>query len=451
MNTADNFQASTTLADLARGKAPDGAIRMQPFWWRAAPPLDGPWPALPARIDVLIVGAGFTGLSAALTLARAGREVLVVDAGVPGFGASTRNGGQVGSGNQKFRVKTLIAMKGERHAVALLREGVAMLDHIERLIAEEAIDCDFVRCGRFRGAMRPDHYDAMARDLEDLHRYTKVAFDMIPRSAQHREIGSDLFHGGSLLPMDASLHPGRYHAGLLQRVQFAGALVRGHATVRDIAPEAGGFSVQFDDGVLAARNVLVATNGYTASVGRFFTRRVIAVGSAQIATGPIPAALFAQLMPGGRVYGNTSRVFSYFRPAPDEHRIIWGGRASHLHGASAPAAYAHLARDLLRAFPALGDTTVTDGWTGMIGYTFDEFPHLGRAPNGVHYALGYCGTGVSRSTYFGRKIALKMLGHADGATAFDNMPLPGHPLQIFAKTAVPIVESWYRIRDTGNF
>ncbi|KIZ41612.1 MULTISPECIES: FAD-binding oxidoreductase [Rhodopseudomonas] len=451
MNTADDPQSWTTLAQLAKGKVPDGRMRMQPYWWRAAPPLDGPWPALPARIDVLIVGAGFTGLSAALTLARAGREVLVVDAGVPGFGASTRNGGQVGSGNQKFRVKTLIAMKGERHAVALLKEGVAMLDHIERLIAEENIDCDFVRCGRFRGAMRPDHYEAMARDLEDLHRYTQVAFEMVSRAAQHREIGSELFHGGSLLPLDASLDPGRYHTGLLLRVQSAGGAVRGHAAVRDITPEAGGFNVRFDDGALTARDVLVATNGYTKAVGRFFTQRMVPVGSAQIVTGPIPAALFRQLMPSGRVYGNTSRVFSYFRPAPGERRIIWGGRASHLHDASRPAAYAHLARDLLRAFPGLGNTLVTDGWTGQIGYTFDEFPHLGCAPNGVHYALGYCGTGVSRSTYFGRMIGLKILGHPGSETAFDNMPLPGHPLQFLSRLAVPAIESWYRLRDRGNF
>jgi len=450
MMTAEK-QSRATLADLAQGKTPDGALRMLPFWWRAAPPLAGPWPALPARIDVLIVGAGFTGLSAALTLTRAGRAVLVVDAGVPGFGASTRNGGQVGSGNQKFRVKTLIAMRGERHAVALLREGVAMLDHIERLIAEENIACDFVRCGRFRGAMRPAHYEAMARDLEDLQRYTKVEFAMVPRGAQHREIGSELFCGGSLLPMDASLHPGRYHAGLLQRVLSAGAIVRGNAAVRDIAPVAGGFTVRFEDGAITARNVLVATNGYTQSVGSFFTQRMVAVGSAQIATGPIPPALFAQLMPTRRVYGNTNRVFSYFRPAPGEPCIIWGGRASHVHGPSTPAAYAHLARDLLRTFPALGDVPVTDGWTGQIGYTFDEFPHLGRAPNGVHYALGYCGTGVSRSTYFGWKIALKMLGHPGAETAFDDMPLPTHPLQMFSQLAVPAIEAWSRLRDRGNF
>ena len=439
-----------SLQDLARGAAPRDSMRMLPFWWDAAAPPSGPWAALASRVDVLIIGAGFTGLAAALTLARRGRQVIVVDADVPGFGASTRNGGQVGSGNQKFRVKTLIAMKGERAATDLLREGVAMLDHIERLIIEEKIACDFTRCGRFRGAMRPDHYDAMARDLEDLSRLANVEFAMVPRSEQSREIGTDLFHGGSLLPADASLHPGRYHAGLLERAQSAGVVICGHAAVRGIESETGGFKVRFDCQQLIARDVVVATNGYTRTVGDFFTQRIIPVGSSQIATGPIPAALFDQLMPKRRVYGNTNRVFSYFRSAPGERRIVWGGRASHLGHPATPASYAHLARDLLRVFPALASTTVTHGWTGAIGYTFDGFPHLGRAPNGVHYALGYCGTGVSRSTYFGRKIALKILGDAEGDTAFDDMPLPGHPFHVFARAAAPLFEAWYRLRDVGN-
>ena len=445
-------EGATTLDDLARGTVLRGdSVRMQPFWWEAAPPFSSTCAPLPLQVDVLIVGAGFTGLSAALTLARAGRQVLVVDANVPGFGASTRNGGQIGSGNQKFRVKALIAMKGERMATELLREGAAMLDHIERVILDERIDCDFVRCGRFRGAMRPEHYEAMARDLEDLQRLTKVEFEMVPRGEQSREIGSDLFHGGSLLPMDAGLHPGRYHAGLMQRAQAAGAVICGHAQVKGITPARPGFLVGFDAHDLLAREVVIATNGYTRSVGRFFSRRIVPVRSAQIATGLIPEGLFDQLMPKRRVYGNTNRVFSYFRSAPGERRIVWGGRASHFSNPGAPASYAHLARDLLRVFPSLATTTVTHAWSGEIGYTFDDFPHLGRAPNGVHYALGYCGTGVSRSTYFGRKIALKILGHADGRSAFDDMPLPGHPFHMVAKSAVPIVEAWHRLRDSWNF
>ena len=197
-----------TLAGLAKGSVRSWSFSARPFWWRDAPPANREQASPRATADVVIVGAGYTGLTAALTLARAGRDVIVVDAGVPGFGASTRNGGQVGSGNQKFRVKALIEMKGERQAVDLLREGVEMLDGIENLIHQEKIDCAFTRCGRFRGVMHPAHYEAMARDMEDLGRYAGVQSLMIGRYEQHREVGTDLFYGGSLLPINASLHPG---------------------------------------------------------------------------------------------------------------------------------------------------------------------------------------------------------------------------------------------------
>lgn len=444
---AERHDPPLTLAALARGRTGGRSLATTPFWWDAAPPAAGPYPPRPTAIDVLIVGAGFTGLSAALVLARAGRSVAVVDAGVPGFGASTRNGGQVGSGNQKFWVKALIAMQGERKAAALLREGVAMLDGIERLIAEERIDCAFARSGRFRGAMRAAHYEAMARDMEDLAARTGVAFAMVPRADQRREIGTDLFHGGALLPDDASLHPGRYHSGLMARAVEAGARVIGQSAVRAIETGRDGHLVRFDDGETRARDVLVATNGYTRDVGAFFDRRIVPVGSAQIATGPIPNELFDAAMPTRRVYGNSNRVFSYFRPAPEENRIVFGGRADALRPADDPRAYAHLARDLLRVFPALGDVAVTHGWSGLIGYTSDEFPHLGRNGDGVWHAMGYCGTGVSRSTHFGRKIALKMLGSPEGASAFEGMTFPSHAFHRLAKPAVPLVTAWKRVRD----
>ncbi|REF86525.1 glycine/D-amino acid oxidase-like deaminating enzyme [Methylovirgula ligni] len=439
-----------TLRELAGGRWRK-AIGNIPYWWEAAPPENGKDTPLPQKVDVVIAGSGFTGLSAALTLAREGRRVVVVDAGVPGFGASTRNGGQVGSGNQKFRVKTLIAMKGERKAVELLHEGVEMLDGIERLIQREHIDCDFTRCGRFRGAMRPEHYEAMARDMKDLRRYADVESEMIPRAEQRKEIGTDLFYGGSLLPQDASLHPGRYHAGLLARVRDVGGLVRANAAVKDIVSEKNRHLVRFDGFDVEARDVIVATNGYTKNVGPFFAKRIVPVVSAQIATGPIPPELFDTLFPKRRVFGNSNRVFFYFRPAPGEYRLIWGGRSSHIARRGSAAAYAHLASDLLRAFPELGEIKLSHAWDGTIGYTFDEFPHLGRTVDGIHYAMGYCGTGVSRATHFGRKIALQLLGKPEGESAFSDLSFPSHPLHFAAKRAVPLIETWYRLRDTGNF
>ncbi|MBB6308472.1 NAD(P)/FAD-dependent oxidoreductase [Xanthobacter tagetidis] len=441
---------------MARGQAGTAAIARQPYWWDRTPPRDPALPIplsarLPRQADVLVVGSGFTGLSAALILARAGRQVLVVDAGPLGFGASTRNGGQVGSGNQKFRVASLIAMFGARKAEEMLREGVEMLDGIERLVADEGIDCAFVRCGRFRGAMRPAHYEAMARDMEDLARHAGVAFEMVPKGEQHREIGSDLFFGGSILPDDASLDPGLYHAGLLARVAAAGGRLESRAPVRAIETGSGGHTVRFDGHQMQTRAVLVATNGYTAGVGAYLRRRIVPIVSAQIATGPVPDAVMDRAMPRRRVYGNSNRVFFYFRPAPGANRIVFGGRAAHFRREGAPSAFAHLARELLSVFPDLGGIPVTHTFSGAIGYTHDNFPHLGQDRDGVFHALGYCGTGVSRATHFGRKIALRMLGRPEGASAFDHLPFPGHPLRALAPLGVPLVEGWYRLRDRTGF
>ncbi|MEM7398825.1 MAG: FAD-binding oxidoreductase [Pseudomonadota bacterium] len=434
-----------TLANLAEGRLAGGAPPVhEPYWWDAAPRQEVDHPTLPSKSDVVIIGSGFTGLSAALTLLDRGRSVVVLDKGVPGFGASTRNGGQVGSGNQKFRVKDLIALRGEEKATALFREGTHMLDYIEALISKENIDCHFHRCGRFRGAMRPAHYESMARDLKDFKRVADVESFMVPRSEQHTEIRSDRFYGGSVLPQDASLHPGLYHAGLVARVAARGGDIVGLAEARAIDREGAGYRITTEVGLIECRQVLVATNGYTDHLFGHLRRRVVSIRSGLIATEPLDPGLMDQLMPGRRVYGNTNRVFYYFRAAPDQDRLVWGGRAARFGGLKA---YRHLADDLLKVFPDLGRLGVSHVWDGTIGYTYDELPHLGQNRDGIHFAAGYCGTGVSRATYFGHKIALQMCGDAEGRTAFDDLSFPAFPFRDIAQLAVPFVERWYRFRD----
>jgi glycine/D-amino acid oxidase-like deaminating enzyme len=444
----DSLPEPVTLRALAAGRAhDDDAVSFKPYWWEGAPRREVPGRTLPSKTDIVIVGTGFTGLSAALTLLAKGRDVLVLDRGVPGYGASTRNGGQIGSGNQKFRVKRLIALYGEKKAAELLCEGTRMLDYIEQLIQAEKIACHFERCGRFRGAMRPAHYEAMARDMEDLRRIAGVESFMVPKAEQRNEIGTDIFYGGSVLPNDASLHPGLYHSGLMQLVEDRGGVVIGNAGVHRITRGAGEFRVDTDAGPVRCRDVLVATNGYTDALVPAVHRRIVTVRSGLIATDALLPEVMARLMPTRRVYGNTNRVFYYFRAAPNENRLVWGGRAGRGAGI---AAFGHLAQNLLSVFPELGDVTVTHAWDGQIGYTYDELPHLGRMADGIHYAVGYCGTGVSRATYFGHKIALQIVGDADGRTAFDSLGFPAFPVRAIAQMAVPFVETWFRFRDETN-
>jgi len=452
MNASGERPENPSAAELASGKARSAhVLRYQPYWWDAL--LERPSNSdrnVPHKCDVAIVGSGFTGLSAALTLLRNGRQVVVFERDRAGFGASTRNGGQVGSGNQKFRVKKLIALRGRQKAEGMLREGTRMLDYIASLIADENIECHFRRSGRFRAAVRPEHYEAMAADMRDLKEIADVESFMVPRSEQSSEIGSDVFFGGSVLPNDASLHPGLYHAGLMERVERAGGVILEHTPVTTIVAVKGGFNITTSAGECFARNVIIATNGYTDGLVSELGRRIVSIGSAIIATDELPQDIFNRLLPNNRVYGNTNRVFYYFRGAPDERRILWGGRIGRLASNKAPSAFGHLARDMLAVFPELKDVRITHAWDGLIGYTYDEVPHLGCAASGVHYALGYCGTGVSRATYFGNKIALQVLSKPEGKTSFDDLTFPAFPAHPIAKRAVPAVETWYRFRDATN-
>ncbi len=421
-------------------------LKHTPFWWEAAPRNDETRDVVPQSVDVAIVGSGFTGMSAALTLARSGCSVAVFDSGEPGCGASTRNGGQVGSGNQKFSVKRVEALYGVQKASHLLNEGADMLQYIADMIEREGIECGFRRCGRFRGAVHPSHYEKMARDLEDLQKVIGVEFNMVSRRDQYNEVGTEYYYGGSVLPDDACLHPGLLHSGLMERAQKAGAKIYGHNAISDIQTDGKKHVLSTSEGHIVARSVIIATNGYTGAPFKRFKQRIVPIESAVITTQELPDELIKHIMPQDRVYGNTARMFHYFRPCHEGKRLIWGGRVERHATENTSSAFIHLWKDMVNVFPDLASAEITHGWVGKIGYTFDSLPHLGCL-DGIHFALGYCGTGVSRSTYFGNKIALKVLNQPGHETAFDDLPLPTHPLHWGSRIGVPMIEAYYRVMD----
>ena len=417
-----------------------------PWWWEAAPPRPENGDALPGNADVAVVGAGYSGLAAALTLARAGRRVVVVDAEAPGSGASSRNGGQCGSGNQKFTAAQLIATHGKKKARELVTEGLAMLRYLGDFIESEGIECHFSRVGRFRGAAIPRHYEDLARDMQDMHALAGVESHMVPRAEQHAEVGSDFYHGGAVLPNDGSLHPALYHRGLLQRAEQAGVRVIGHTPVTGVATESGQVTVSTTRGPLRAGCALITTNGYTDARMPQFKRRVIPIGSAIIATETQDPALVRRLMPRNRVVGSTSRIYHYMRLCPEGKRFLWGGRVTGRGLPDDPSGFVHLYRDMVQVFPELLGTRISHCWSGYVAYTHDVFPHLGFRDR-IYHAMGYCGSGVVRATWFGHKIALKILGDKEGRTAFDDLDFRNYPMHFLARRMVPAVVAWYRLRD----
>ncbi len=422
------------------------SLKTTPYWWDAAPRVDADPPTLPRDVDVLVVGAGFSGINAARVLSRAGRSVLVCEAGFLGSGASTRNGGMLGPSFHSLGVKGLKAHYGDATALALLHESLGFIGYIEHLISTEGIDCEFRRSGRFKGASRPKHYERMAREIEALVRETGAEADVVPRSQQKNEIGSDRFYGGVRYLTDGGLHPGKFHDGLVRVAQASGAQVAAHTTVIEVTQQTTGFVVHTNRGIVRAGQVAICTNGYTGKQFAWFRRRLLPIRSAMIATEPLSAERMNELMPTQRMYGDSRRVMAYYRPSPDGRRILFGGRAS--GPGDRPMANARdLRKMLLDVFPTLAGTHVTHSWSGLVAYAFDHVPHLGQA-NGLWYAMGYCGSGVARASYFGSKLAHKMLGQADhGRTAFDGLDFATRPLYTGNPWFMPAIVRWHRLID----
>ncbi|HMK67965.1 MAG TPA: FAD-dependent oxidoreductase, partial [Stellaceae bacterium] len=191
-----------------------------PYWWENAPRPALAQAALPATADVVVVGSGYTGLAAALALARGGRSTAVLEAEEVGWGCSTRNGGQV-STSIKPGFYDLAPIHGEERAFAIVKEGQNALAFIGELIRREAIDCNWERVGRFVGAHNPSQYEALGKKISKQRKGLEIEAHLVPRAEQRSEIGTDAYYGGAVYPAHAALDPARYHQGLLDRVLAA--------------------------------------------------------------------------------------------------------------------------------------------------------------------------------------------------------------------------------------
>ncbi|GIX09844.1 FAD-binding oxidoreductase [Elioraea sp.] len=419
-------------------------FRAKPWWWEAAEPAAGPPVALPGEAEVAIIGGGYTGLSAALTLARLGHRPVVLDMEPIGYGASSRNGGMV-SGALKLATGDLAATLGPERAERLIREVAGSLGFVEETIAREGIACHYTRSGRFVAAWSRRHWEAMAARAEWLAAVTGGRVWMVPPERTREELGTDHYRGGMVVEAAGALHPALYVQGLARAAARAGAVLIDRTRVTAIARQGDTFRLTTERGTIAARAVLAATNGYTGAATPWLARRLIPVASSIIATEALPAETMARLFPTRRMINDSRRVLNYFRPDPTFTRVLWGGRAR--FGPVTPEEAAPVLHGFMTAvFPELRDVRITHAWTGNVAFTFDFLPHLG-VHEGMHYAVGCQGSGVAMQTWLGHRAALKIAGAANSETAFDGLPFPTLPLYAGRPWFLPLVGAWYRTRD----
>ena len=415
-----------------------------PFWWDAAPREPEQALTLPAQADCVVVGAGYAGLNAALTLARAGRSVIVCEAGPPGFGASSRSGGMIGHGH-RLSYSNLIAIYGAAQAKDLIGEGMASLDYVKQLIGSEGIDARLTAVGRLRGAWTAADYETMGREADLLSRDLGLPVDVVQKADMRKEIATDSYQGGLVFHSHGGVHPALFQQGLLAVARKAGVQIAGFTPVSRTETIGDHSRVHTARGVVTARDVIVATNGYSTRPVLDFARRLVPMPSFLIATEEIGENRVRDLIPNLRMIVETREKHLYYRPSPDGKRIILGGRAA-LHPIDLEEARSPLRKELVALFPSLEHTAISHVWTGNVAMTRSDLPGIGKL-GGLWYALGCNGSGVALMPYLGHKLALKILGDRDGATAFDDIPFKAIPFYDGRPWFLPLLTAWYRGRD----
>jgi len=424
----------------------------QQIYWHTTVkmPDDSRLTALPEKVDMAIIGGGYTGLSAARTLAKRGVSVAVLEANTIGWGASSRNGGMVLTG-LKLGMGSVMKKYGREVAKRLFQCSLESIDAVEQLVKEENIDCGFRRYGHLLTANKPKHYDALKEEVEFMEKEFNHPLRLLNRTEQAAEIGSKSYYGAILDECSGGLNPAQYVSGLAAAAEKSGAMLHSRARVKRLERRQDRFVLETERGPVSAESVLVATSGYTGSVTKKLQKKIIPIGSFIIATQKLSDELVKQLIPNGRMIFDSMHYLNYFRLW--DNRMIFGGRAAFFPETSGTIGRSAeiLRREMIAVYPQLRDVKIDYVWGGTLDFAFDMMTHVGEI-DGLYYSLGYAGHGVAMATYMGKTVAEAMLNGNIKDHPFNLFAFPSAPLGLYNGFPwfLPFAGAWHKILDWGE-
>jgi gamma-glutamylputrescine oxidase len=414
-------------------------------WYEATLGVRPEYPSLDgdARADVVIIGGGFTGLSAAAHLASAGVDVVLIEAHRVGDGASGRNGGQLGTG-QRAWAEELEAELGFSRAKALFDLAEEAKAHLVEFAATNGIEIDYMP-GQISAVHKKrylDAYRAHADIMRERYGYPHITY--MDESETAERLGSKRYFGGTRDTGTGHIHPLKLVIGTARVAAAAGAHLFEHTKATAIRPDAGKVQVVTPHGTITAEKCLVATDAYGGDLEPTIAAHLLPIGSFIGAT--VPLGPDSPVLPGGESVDDSRFVVRYFRKSVDG-RLLFGGRE--IYSKSSPKEIsAQIRRQIAEVYPHLRDIEITHAWGGYVGITMPRRPFVREVMPNVIAAGGYSGHGVMLANFMGRLYAEALAGNRDRLKLFEELDIPPFPGGTrFRHALLFLALNWYALRD----